>query len=54
VQEDHELDEVRTRLLPERVLAATKKIGHQRADPIGERIRLEIVVQGCNGTSLRD
>ena len=32
-------------MLPERVLAATEEIGHHRGDAIGERIRLEIVVQ---------
>ena len=34
VQQNHELDEVRARLLPERLLAAAKQIGHQRGQAV--------------------
>ena len=45
MQQDHELDQVRARLLPERLLAAAKEIGHQRGDAVGQRVGVEIVVQ---------
>ena len=45
VQQDHELDQVRARLLPERLLAAAKQVGHQRGDAVGQRVGIEIVVQ---------
>ena len=45
MQEDHELDQVRARLLPERLLAAAEEVGHQRGDAVGQRVGVEIVVQ---------
>ena len=45
VQQDHELDEVRARLLPERLLAAAEQVGHQRGDAVRQRVGVEIVVQ---------
>ena len=45
MDQDHELDEVRARLLPERLLAATKEIGHERGDAVGQRVGVEIVVE---------
>ena len=45
MQQDHELDQVRARLLPERLLAAAKEIGHQRGDAVGQRVGVEVVVQ---------
>ena len=45
MQEDHELDQVRARLLPERLLAAAKEIGHERGDAVGQRVGIEVVVQ---------
>jgi hypothetical protein len=45
VQQDHELHEVRARLLPERLLPTPKQVGHQGGDPIGQRVGVEIVVE---------
>ena len=45
MQQDHELDQVRARLLPERLLAAAKEVGHQRGDAVGQRVGIEVVVQ---------
>ncbi len=45
MEQDHELDEVRTRLLPERLLASAKQIGHEGGDPVGQRIGIQLVVQ---------
>ena len=46
MQEDHELDEVRARLLPEGLLAAAEEIGHERGNAVGQRVGVEIVVEG--------
>ena len=45
VQQDHELDQVRAGLLPERLLAAAEQIGHERGDAVGQGVGVEIVVQ---------
>ena len=45
VQEDHELDQVRARLLPEGLLAPAKEVRHERGDAVGQRISVEVVVQ---------
>jgi hypothetical protein len=45
MQQNHELEQVRARLLPERLLAATKQVGHQGGNAVGERVRIEVVVQ---------
>ena len=45
VQQDHELDQVRARLLPERLLAPAKEIGHERGNAVGQRVGVEVVVQ---------
>src|SRR5258708_30648777 len=45
MQEDHELDEVCARLLPERLLAAAEEIGHERGNAVGQGVGVEIVVE---------
>ena len=45
MQQDHELDEVRARLLPERLLALAEEIGHEGGDAVGQRVGVEIVVE---------
>src|SRR5262249_7611017 len=45
MQQDHKLDQVGAGLLPERLLAAAKEIGHQRGDAERQRIGVEIVVK---------
>jgi hypothetical protein len=45
VQQDHELDQVRARLLPEGLLPAPEQVGHQRGDAVGQRVGVEIVVE---------
>ena len=45
VQEDHELDEIGARLLPERLLAAAIEIGHERGDAERQRVGVEVVVE---------
>ena len=45
VQQDHELHEVRVRLLPERLLAPAEEVVQERGDAVGQRIGVEVVVQ---------
>jgi hypothetical protein len=45
MQQDHELDQVRAGLLPERLLPAAKQIGHQRGNAVGQRVGIEGVVE---------
>ena len=48
-QQDHELQQVGVRLLPERLLALAEQVVQQRGDGIGHRVRVEIVVAaGCS------
>ena len=44
-QQDHELQQVGVRLLPERLLALAEQVVQQRGDGIGHRVGVEIVVQ---------
>ena len=53
MQQDHELDEVRAGLLPERLLAAAKQVRHQRGNAVRERVGIRSLWSGLyrNGES---
>ena len=46
MEQDDELDEIRVRLLPERLLPPTEKVVQKRCDAEGEGVGVEVMCSG--------